>query len=77
MTQPSSDRKMSIRLYSPVFSEGQVIDSLFGPRRAGGPEAESFGLVSMEAGHAAPPLSLLMTLLGETLFTLKGFKCGV
>lgn len=54
-----------------------MINSLFGPRRAGGPEKISFGLVSIEAGQAAPALSLLMTLLGETLFTSKEFKCGV
>lgn len=53
------------------------MNSLFGPRRAGGPVEVSFGLVSIEAGHAPPTLSPLMTLLGETLFTSKEFKCGV
>jgi hypothetical protein len=53
------------------------MNALFGPRRAGGPEKDSFGLVSIEAGHDAPVLSLLMMLLGETLFTSKEFKCGV
>lgn len=31
-----------------------------------GPEKDIFGLVSIEAGHTAPMLSLLMMLLGET-----------
>lgn len=53
------------------------MNSLFGPRRAGGPEKVSFGLISTEAGQAPPTLSPLMTLLGETLFTSKEFKCGV
>lgn len=53
------------------------MNSFIGPRRAGGPEKVSLGRISIDAGHADSVVSLLMTLLGETLTTSKELRWGV
>jgi hypothetical protein len=55
--------------YSPVSTEGQVMNVSFGPNSPGSPAKVSFGLVAMSAGHASDSASSAMKLLGVTLTT--------
>ena len=63
--------------HSPVSSEGHVMKSSLGLKRAGSPVSFSLGLVSISAGHAFPRLSSLMSGLVTTLVTLKERISGV
>ena len=53
------------------------MNSLAGPKRAGGPVIVSLCLVSTKAGHARLALSFVMVALGETLVTSNDLMCGV